>query len=110
MSKKIHSTEDWCTFYLLSCMTNLETHGHDGVHGVDVEEGKNGDRHFLRSAWVGRSEHGHLRVIELRDICDHVEVGQAHALRGAGGAGRVGQGRGVVVDIKSFTLKNKRVW
>jgi hypothetical protein len=35
----------------------LESHCHDGVHGVDVEEGQNGDRHFLRSVRVSRAEH-----------------------------------------------------
>ena len=35
----------------------LESHGHDGVHGVDVEEGQNGDGHFLRCVRLIRAEH-----------------------------------------------------
>ena len=39
---------------------DLQAHGHDGVHGVDVEEGKHGDGHFLNGVGlVRRAKHGH---------------------------------------------------
>ncbi len=38
---------------------DLQAHGHDGVHGVNVEEREYGDSYFLRGVGLSRSKHGH---------------------------------------------------
>ena len=76
----------------------MESHRHDGCHGVDVEKRQQGDGDVL--VFVT----GHLEVVQpwspnLAHIGDKVVVGQAHALRRTSSARRVRQACDFVVGI-----------
>ena len=76
----------------------MESHRHDGCHGVDVKKGQQGDGDVL--VFVT----GHLEVVQpwspnLAHIGDKVVVGQAHALGRTSSARRVRQACDFVVGI-----------
>ena len=84
-----------------------QVHGqcHDGVHGVDVEEGEDGHGALLLRRAFRPQQHENVRVEALADVGHHVVVGEGHALGRTRRTGGVGQHDDLVVHVSLGVLK-----